>query len=158
MTRGALDEGKLPQPPEADLELWQNIRTVYRTVLKKLNARLSKQKITFPQYNVLLVLSESGPIPMNELGERMLVAAANVTGLVDRMERNGYVRRRRDEKDRRLYVIEPTLKGTRIFRSISKRFRHYVGGLGSTLSQMEFAATLEGLRKVRAEAEEPAEL
>ena len=148
----------MPGPSDSDFELWQNIRDIYRAALKRLNAKLSKEKITFSQYSVLLALSRNGPMQMNKLGEHMLVAPANVTGLVDRMERKGYVRRRRGERDRRLYVIEETEKGSRIFKSISSRFRQYTGNLGSTLTREERDSTLAALRKVRMEVEKPAEL
>jgi MarR family 2-MHQ and catechol resistance regulon transcriptional repressor len=148
----------LPVPSDSDVELWQSIRDIYRAALKRLNAKLRKERITFSQYNVLLALSRKGPMQMNKLSENMLVAPANVTGLVDRMEKKGYVRRRRDERDRRLYVIEATEKGTRIFTGISNRFRQYTGNLGSTLTHEERDSTLAALRKVRMEVEKPAEL
>ena len=145
-------------PSDSDFELWQNIRDIYRAALKRLNARLRKERITFSQYSVLLALSRSGPMQMNKLSEHMLVAPANVTGLVDRMERKGYVKRKRDKRDRRLYVIEMTERGSRIFKSISSRFRQYTGNLGSTLTREERDSTLAALRKVRMEVEKPAEL
>ena len=148
----------MPSNSDSDIELWQSVRTIYRAVLKRLNARLRKERITFSQYSVLLALSRNGPMQMNKLGEHMLVAPANVTGLVDRMEKKGYVRRRRDENDRRLYVIEETEKGSRIFASISGRFKQYAGSLGSSLTRDELNSTLAALRKVRAEVQEPTEL
>ena len=143
---------------ETSMELWQSIRTIYRSALKRLNARLAKERITFSQYSVLLALSRSGPMQMNKLGEHMLVAPANVTGLVDRMDRKGYVRRRRDPKDRRLYVIEPTESGARIFKNISSRFTHYAGGLGSDLTAEELATTLQALKKVRQKVQSKSEI
>jgi MarR family 2-MHQ and catechol resistance regulon transcriptional repressor len=136
------------------LELWQTIRTIYRTALRKLNARLVQEGITFSQYSVMLALGKHGPMQMNRLGEFMLVAPANVTGLVDRMERKGYVRRRRDPSDRRLYMVELTELGARIFRSISTRFRQYARGLGSPLTEEELRSTLAALRKVMEAVEE----
>ena len=147
-----------PKSPDSVPELWQSIRTIYRTVLKRLNARLSKEGITFSQYSVLLALARNGPMQMNKLGEHMLVAPANVTGLVDRMEKKGYVKRRRDKNDRRLYVIEPTEAGSRTFKRISSRFRQYAGSLGLTLTAEEMNSTLTALRKVRKELEELREL
>ncbi|MGD0395292.1 MAG: MarR family transcriptional regulator [Nitrososphaerales archaeon] len=145
-------------PSDSDFELWQNVRDIYRAALKRLNAKLRKERITFSQYSVLLALSRSGPVQMSKLSEHMLVAPANVTGLVDRMERKGYVKRKRDERDRRLYVIEETERGSQIFKSISSRFRQYAGNLGSTLTREERDSTLAALRKVRLEVEKPAEL
>jgi len=149
---------RMSGPSDSDFELWQNIRDIYRAALKRLNAKLRKERITFSQYSVLLALSRNGPMQMNKLSEHMLVAPANVTGLVDRMERKGFVRRRRDERDRRLYVIEETAKGSRIFQGISSRFRQYTGNLGSTLTPQEKDLILVALRKVRAEVDRPAEL
>ncbi|MDV3293197.1 MAG: MarR family transcriptional regulator [Nitrososphaerales archaeon] len=140
------------------MELWQKIRNIYRTAIKRLNSRLAREMITFSQYSVLLALSRNGPMQMNRLSEHMLVAPANVTGLVNRMERKGYLRRRRDQKDRRLYVIEPTESGSRIFRHISGRFRQYVGKLGSDLTPSELAVTLRALEKVRMRVEAPTEI
>jgi len=148
----------LTERADTDLELWTNIRTIYRSVLKRLNARLRKERITFSQYSVLLALSRNGPMQMNKLSEQMLVAPANVTGLVDRMEKKGYVTRQRDEKDRRLYVIDWTPDGEKMFRRISSRFTQYAGSLGQTLSVAERKSTVSGLRRVRKELEEPVEL
>jgi MarR family transcriptional regulator, 2-MHQ and catechol-resistance regulon repressor len=148
----------LSGPSDSDFELWQNIRDIYRAALKRLNAKLRTERITFSQYSVLLALSRSGPMQMNRLSEHMLVAPANVTGLVDRMERKGYVRRKRGERDRRLYVIEETERGSQTFKSISSKFKQYIGNLGSTLTREERDSTLEALRKVRMEVEKPAEI
>ena len=134
---------------DSGVELWQAIRDIYRTALKRLNARLDKERITFPQYNVLLEISRNGPLPMSRLGDRMLVAPANVTGLIDRMELKGYVSRRRDTEDRRLCVVEMTPRGRRIFKGISTRFRRYTGSLGSDLSSDELASALAVLRRIR---------
>ena len=140
------------------LELWQTLREIYRAAVKRLNARLVKERITFSQYNVLLAISRNGPMPMSRLGDHMLVAPANVTGLVDRLESKGYVRRRRDRRDRRRCVIELTPVGARLFRSISARFVKFVAGLSSGLSQDELAATLDGLRKVRGRVAQSTEI
>jgi len=143
---------------DPEFELWSEIRDIYRTALKRLNARLSAEKITFPQYNVLLTLGRNGPMQMSSLGEHMLVAPANVTGLIDRIESKGYVRRRRDPNDRRLWVIELTAKGAAIYKNISSRFRLYARGLGSSLSRDELAAAIASLDKVRKRVKEPADI
>ena len=143
---------------DSEFELWSEIRDIYRAALKKLNARLAEKNMTFPQYNVLLALGRNGPMKMSALGDHMLVAPANVTGLIDRIEAKGYVRRVRDPDDRRLWVIELTDEGSDLFREVSSSFRKYVGGLGSSLSPRELAAAVASLDKVRKRVREPARL
>jgi DNA-binding MarR family transcriptional regulator len=145
-------------PSDPELELWRSIRSIYRIALKRLNARLAKEKITYPQYSVLLALGLNGPMQMNRLGEHMLVAPANVTGLIDRMEKRGYVVRRKGLQDRRLYVIEITDLGLRVYRRISTRFRRYARGFGSSLSPDELENTIASLAKVRKRVDEMTEL
>jgi len=143
---------------DTEFELWSEIRDIYRAALKKLNARLAEKNMTFPQYNVLLALGRNGPMKMSTLGDHMLVAPANVTGLIDRIEAKGYVRRVRDPDDRRLWVIELTDEGSQLFREVSTRFRKYVRGLGSSLSPRELASAVASLDKVRKRVREPAGL
>lgn len=138
----------MPSADDSGLELWRAIREIYRTVLKRLNERLEEEGITFPQYNVLLEISRNGPLPMSRLGDLMLVAPANVTGLVDRMELKGYVIRSRGSRDRRLWVVEMTPNGKRIFKGISSRFRQYAQGIGTGLTEDELASTISVLRRI----------
>ncbi len=147
-------------PPSEDKEfqLWQNVRGIYRTALKRLNSRLGEEGLTYPQYSVLLAIGQNGPMQMNRLGDFMLVAPANVTGLVDRLEKRGYVRRKRQTRDRRLYVIFLTAKGEEVYGNVSTRFRQYARSLSSTLSEAELEDALNALRKVRRRVDEVKEL
>lgn len=152
--RGGVPRGRASE----NMELWQSIRTIYRAALKRLNSRLAREKITFSQYSVLLALSRNGPMQMNRLSEHMLVAPANVTGLVDRMAKKGYVRRKRDSSDRRLFVIEQTETGAKVFKSISGRFSQYAKGLALDLTNEELEVTLNALKKVTQRVEAKAEI
>lgn len=138
--------------------VWPLIRTIYRTALKRLNARLAKEGITFSQYSVLIALSRNGPMQMNRLSEHMLVAPANVTGLVDRMEKKGYVRRRRMSADRRLYVIEPTEAGTAMFKRVSGRFGAYVRSIEDVMTERRVAEMIKDLKAILATIEETREI
>jgi DNA-binding MarR family transcriptional regulator len=54
------------------------------------------------------ILDQRGPISAGELAEAMHLSSGAITTLVDRLERRGYARRRRDEDDRRRVLIELT--------------------------------------------------
>jgi DNA-binding MarR family transcriptional regulator len=53
------------------------------------------------------VLHRSGPIPAGRLAELTGLTTGAVTGLVDRLERRGYVRREPDPSDRRRVIVRP---------------------------------------------------
>src|SRR5215510_7146120 len=51
------------------------------------------------------LLDWSGPITAGEIGVHLGLSSGAVTGLVDRLERSGWVRRERDPEDRRRVVV-----------------------------------------------------
>lgn len=53
------------------------------------------------------ILNETGPITAGELSKITGLSTGSVTALVDRLEKAGYVRRERDESDRRRVMIVP---------------------------------------------------
>ena len=75
---------------------------------------------THQQWAVLSILNEAGVngTPLSELGKNLDVTKGNITGLIDRMERDGLARRKDDARDRRVIraVISP--KGKRVLADI----------------------------------------
>lgn len=58
-----------------------------------------------PQYRVLIFLDRNPGITQARLAELLDVEKMTVTGLLDRMEKRGWVERRRDPNDRRAYSL-----------------------------------------------------
>lgn len=63
---------------------------------RALEAALSPVGLSVQKFNALMELAASpeGHLPLSELGRRLIRSAANVTTLVDRLEADGFVRRR----------------------------------------------------------------
>ncbi len=74
--------------------------------------------LTGPQLTVVKMLEPKGRISLSELSWRIKAKNSTVTGIVDRMEREELVRRRRSEQDRRVVHIELTDKGRRLAQTI----------------------------------------
>jgi DNA-binding MarR family transcriptional regulator len=73
---------------------------------------LAATGVTEVQFNVLMELAANdGRLPLCGLAQHLLKSPANVTALVDRMERDGFVRRVRGERDRRTVFAELTEDG-----------------------------------------------
>ncbi len=56
------------------------------------------------------ILAQSGPITAGELAARTGLTTGAVTGVIDRLEKAGFVRRARDAGDRRRVIVEPDVK------------------------------------------------
>jgi DNA-binding MarR family transcriptional regulator len=58
-------------------------------------------------YKTLGILERVGPLSAGEIARHSGLATASVTNLIDRLEEKGFVRRVRDESDRRRVLVEP---------------------------------------------------
>lgn len=109
------------------------------------------------QFNVLNVL---GPKPeglsQRELSDVLVVDRSNITGLLDRMTKAGWVRRQDHPSDRRVYLVSLTTSGRKLWRQILPDYlaavRQVTGGLDrgelkratETLQRLEIAARAWG--------------
>jgi DNA-binding MarR family transcriptional regulator len=61
------------------------------------------------------ILADAGaPLPPNQIAERLIISRATITGLLDSLEKRGYVRRTPHATDRRMLLIELTEAGRRV--------------------------------------------
>jgi DNA-binding MarR family transcriptional regulator len=72
------------------------------------------------QAGALRALTE--PVPMRDLAEALHCDSSNVTGIVDRLEERGLVRREVSPDDRRVKMLVLTEEGDRLRRAITSRF------------------------------------
>jgi len=81
---------------------------VHRT---KVGAELVGLGLSFSQAHALRLLDPKKPMPMSALAERLFCDASNVTGIADRLEARGLVRRQSAEGDRRVKALTITPEG-----------------------------------------------
>ena len=77
-------------------------------VVRLAEKTLAKHNLTLPQFDVLSNLAMHDNLTQNDLAARMQVTKGNVCGLLDRLEKLGYVRRRSDERDARINRLSIT--------------------------------------------------
>ncbi len=87
------------------------IGKVGQQVTRRARELLAPYGVTPVQYAVLKVLADHDGISGADLGTRMLLDSASITGVIDRMESLGLVTRQADPEDRRIQRIHTTEKG-----------------------------------------------
>lgn len=132
-------------------ELTRAVLTTADTFLREGQRLFRQHGLTAAQYNVLSLLAP-GPaegMSQRELGDLLVVDRSNVTGLVDRMEKAGWVRRADDPHDRRVYRVQLTAAGRRLWSEVSPRYAKVVTQVTATLGEQQARATLKVLRKLQ---------
>ncbi len=91
--------------------LFKAILAASRNALKTVWASPRLAELTGPQFGILKILFERGPLAPTEISDLRLVSAGNVTGLITRLHRSKLVERKRLPSDRRRLRIALTAKG-----------------------------------------------
>ena len=103
---------KRAQPPASGVwQLLVRFSFAQRATLPPLAADL---RLSPAQCHVLHLIEPDRPLPMGQLAETLACDASNVTGLVDRLESRGLVRRLPSTADRRVKVLVLTRTGSRL--------------------------------------------
>lgn len=102
------------------------------------NSKLSPYGVTPAQYALLRLLWKKDGQVSAILGERLQLDSATVTGIIDRLEQNGFIKRRLDPKDRRNRLIFLTEKGRSIQNILSKKMNEMNDAVMSHFDEDEF--------------------
>src|SRR3989442_11907123 len=92
------------------LVLWKAARVV-ESYAKKSIADL---EMCGSDFAVLEALLHKGPLPVNEIGKRVLLTSGSITVAVDRLEKKGLVERRAHGTDRRARIVHLTKEGRKL--------------------------------------------
>jgi DNA-binding MarR family transcriptional regulator len=101
-----------------------------------------------------LTMIESEQTTLGDVARRLMVTPAVVTGLIDRLERRGYVRRINSTDDRRRVLLALTDEGRDAAESVSKRLREEMSSALSSFSPRELEQLDEVLTRLRPVATE----
>lgn len=110
----------------------------------------ARDTLSLVHLSVLAALEANGPLSMTRLAETMGVSVASATGIVTRMERRGVVRRRHDEDDRRVVLVEITEGGAKVSHVMETFRRRRLARLLDRLTEQELSSFLLGLRALGA--------
>lgn len=127
---------------------------ISREFYKRLTGEFYKLKITTPQFIVLEILSHERELRMTDLARTMNVSTAAVTGIVDRLVRDGYVARTSDPDDRRIIKIRLTAKGNKAVKNIVDGRKQIVSKVFGVLSGEERESYLKLLVSIRSRLKE----
>lgn len=114
-------------------------------------ARLFREHgLTSSQYNILRILRGAGePLPILEIADRVLTVVPGITGLIDRLEKAGFVERRRCPKDRRIIYVALRQSGTNLLAELDEPVLQLHKRLMSHLSAAELKELTRLLEKTR---------
>ena len=154
---GLTDELGLDRPIETvEHESLLNIIYTGTMIARAAFRYFQGHKLTDAQFNVLVQLkySDGRALSQAALGRRLVVNKADMTGIIDRLERTGLVVRSAHPNDRRVKMIRMTGEGEKAVNLLEPGYLNGVGLLMSGISQADLRRLNRTLEKVRRNAKE----
>ena len=149
-----------PDAPLAAMAAVTSVMRAQQVLLAHLNDALRPFGLTFPRYEALMLLqfTRTGALPLGKVSERLQVHRTSVTNIVDKLERDGLVRRVPHAEDRRATLAEVTAEGRRVALAATRALHAIDFGLGALTEHDQDALTdlLRNLRVAAGDFAEPA--
>lgn len=145
-----LERGPNSRSKEA-IRTWLRLLSCEMVIEQRLRKRFRQDfAVTLPQFDVLSELERAGQqMTMSELSRELMVSNGNVTGVIDRLEKNGMVTRTRAEHDRRVQYIDLTPKGRREWAGMAASHERWLDEMMSELSISDMTDLQQLLLKTR---------
>jgi DNA-binding MarR family transcriptional regulator len=134
------------QTPDANVLATEAVMNTIRTadlLFDRIGRLLRPLGVSAAGGLVLGLLRDNGALAPSELGQRLIVSRATVTGVVDSLERRGYVRRTPNPADRRSLLVELTPDGRRVVREVRTLIHRNEKSWMSPLSDDDLRAYVE---------------
>src|SRR6516164_5889757 len=118
--QSSIEQRFAPELQAAAQELAEIVMKMQRRFLLKLSEQLGHGSVSFPQYFLLGYLDSQEVITMSGIASKMGHTTAAATGLIDRLEKLGYVQRSHALDDRRKVMVRITKKGSSLVAEIRR--------------------------------------
>jgi len=120
-----------------DLQLCFALYSASLSMTKTYKPLLSKLKLTYPQYLVLLVLWEKDGMTVNSIGERLFSDSGTLTPLLKRLEKLGMIQRQRAQEDERKVIITLTEAGKLLQTQATDVHTQIACSTGCTITELQ---------------------
>jgi DNA-binding MarR family transcriptional regulator len=143
------------------LQSHEALLNIYHTascLKKRAGEFLSRFGLTDVQFNLMMLLHHQGGakggLSQARLSEMMLVNRANITSLIDRMEKSGLVVRTAAPTDRRYNIVKLTAHSKKLLAKVEPLYAEEVKRIMAAFNQTEQKALITMLEKIRGNIKE----
>lgn len=130
----------------------EQLKDLIRALNRKFRQYMMAQTVgcgfTVPQLHLMQELFQNPGISLGELSARLGLAKSTVSGIVDRLEKQGKVVRKRNEADRRVVHLDLSPEIKEFSENIAYMRTNYLVELLSSMQQQEIIGLIDGLEKI----------
>jgi MarR family 2-MHQ and catechol resistance regulon transcriptional repressor len=99
-------------------------------------------------FSILEALLHKGPLPINTIGEKVLLTSGSMTAAANRLEKKGFIKRNQDPSDGRCFYLHLTKTGRRLIEKAFDRHARNLEKLADALNDDERSELVRLLKKM----------
>lgn len=141
------------QEHTTSLKLFVVLSKAYKTIMDQAIKDMKQRGLSPSEFTILEVLYNKGRIPLQQIGDKILITSGSVTYNIDKLVQKGLIRRVPCDHDRRVIYAEITTDGTKLFERIFPDHSEFVHSRLSGLDYKEKLQAIELLKRLGKGAE-----
>ena len=126
------------------LVLWKAAKAVEKVD----KASIDQTGLGLSDFTIMEALLHKGPLPINRIGEKVLLTSGSMTAVVNRMEKKGLAKRIQDPSDGRCFYVHLTKKGRKTIKTACAKHVKNLEKIASVLSDRERRELVRLLKKI----------
>ncbi|MFJ8066512.1 MarR family winged helix-turn-helix transcriptional regulator [Psychrobacillus sp. NPDC096426] len=130
------------------LKLFVVLSRAHKVIHECTNQFFQENGLNPTEFAVLELLYHKGKQPLQQIGNKILLASGSITYVVDKLEGRGYINRVSSDTDRRVTYAEITKEGTTFMDELFPRHEQQLKQLMGVLSEQEKDQVIELLKKL----------
>jgi MarR family 2-MHQ and catechol resistance regulon transcriptional repressor len=130
--------------PHLRLILWKAAKAVEKAD----KASIAQTGLGLSDFPIMEALLHKGPLPINQIGAKVLLTSGSMTAAVNRMENKGLVKRIQDPSDGRCFYVHLTKKGRGTIKAAYAKHAINLEKIAGVLSDAERSELIRLLKKI----------
>ena len=131
------------------LDLWRELSSTFEIIGKSHTKRMAHLKLTSPQYSVLDTLFNEGSMPLKTISKRLNVTGANITCVMDNLQKRNLAVRIPSKEDRRIINADLTKEGKKMVKKLTPLYLESINEETKNLTDNEKKTLVELLVKLK---------
>lgn len=142
---------KIPELNILKLETFLNLIKTTNEINKLLNENFAKFDLSEGKFSIMMLLYRQkdyklSPIELSRMAE---VTKGTITGLINGLEKQGYIERVSNEKDQRSYYVSLSLQGVEILKELLPKHYLLINDIMSNYKEKELNQLISLINKVK---------
>jgi MarR family 2-MHQ and catechol resistance regulon transcriptional repressor len=111
-------------------------------------ASIAETGLNVSDFSILEALLHKGPLPINTIGEKVLLTSGSMTAAANRLEKKGLVKRIQDPSDGRCFYLHLTKSGRQLIKRAFQKHSQNLEEIANVLTSEERGELVRMLKKI----------